>query len=104
MSSSRTISANRIEVFLLEQGEGPLVVLCHGWPELSYSWRHQIAALAAAGFHVVAPDMRGFGRTSAPGDISAYSIFDTVGDMAALGGALGDNSAAIVGHDRGAAG
>src|SRR6266404_289417 len=84
MPSSRTISANGIEIFLLEAGEGPLVVLCHGWPELSYSWRHQIAALADAGFHVVAPDMRGFGRTSAPADISAYSIFDTVGDMVGL--------------------
>jgi pimeloyl-ACP methyl ester carboxylesterase len=62
MPSSRTVSANGIEIFLLEQGEGPLVMLCHGWPELSYSWRHQIAALAAAGFHVTAPDMRGFGR------------------------------------------
>ena len=77
MPSSRTISANGIEMFLLEQGEGPLVVLCHGWPELSYSWRHQIPAIAAAGFHVVAPDMRGFGRTSAPADIGAYTIFDT---------------------------
>ena len=65
MATSRTISANEIEIFALEQGTGPLVVLCHGWPELSYSWRHQIPALAAAGFHVVAPDMRGFGRTSA---------------------------------------
>jgi len=102
MSASRTISANGIEIFLLEQGEGPLVVLCHGWPELSYSWRHQIAALAAAGFHVVAPDMRGFGRTSAPADVSAYSIFDTVGDMVALVAALGENRAAIVGHDWGA--
>src|SRR6266571_4606691 len=102
MSSSRTISANGIEIFLLEQGEGPLVVLCHGWPELSYSWRHQIAALAAAGFHVAAPDMRGFGRTSAPADIGAYSIFDTVGDMVALVAALGENRAAIVGHDWGA--
>ena len=49
MPSTRTISANGIEIFLREQGEGPLVVLCHGWPELSYSWRHQIPALAAAG-------------------------------------------------------
>src|SRR5712671_3240394 len=102
MSASRTISANGIEIFLLEQGEGPLVVLCHGWPELSYLWRHQIVALAAAGFHVVAPDMRGFGRTSAPADIGAYSIFDTVGDMVALVAALGENRAAIVGHDWGA--
>jgi epoxide hydrolase A/B len=102
LSSSRTISANGIELFLLEQGDGPLVVLCHGWPELSYSWRHQIKALAQAGFHVVAPDMRGFGRTSAPAEISAYSIFDTVGDMVALVAALGERKAMIVGHDWGA--
>src|ERR1700676_4798084 len=102
MPSSRTISANGIEIFLLEQGSGPVVVLCHGWPELSYSWRHQIAALAEAGFHVVAPDMRGFGRTSAPADISAYSIFDSVGDMVALVAALGETQAVIVGHDWGA--
>ena len=102
MATSRTISANEIEIFALEQGTGPLVVLCHGWPELSYSWRHQIPALAAAGFHVVAPDMRGFGRTSAPADVSAYSIFDLVGDMVALVGALGEQKAMIVGHDWGA--
>jgi pimeloyl-ACP methyl ester carboxylesterase len=102
MPSSRTISANGIDIFLLEQGAGPLVVLCHGWPELSYSWRHQIAALAKAGFHVVAPDMRGFGRTSAPADINAYSIFDSVGDMVALVAALGEKQAVIVGHDWGA--
>jgi pimeloyl-ACP methyl ester carboxylesterase len=102
MSDSRTISANGIEIAVLEQGHGPLVVLCHGWPELSYSWRHQIPAIAAAGFHVVAPDMRGFGRTSAPAEINAYSIFDNVGDMVALVSALGENHAAIVGHDWGA--
>ena len=102
LPSSRTISANGIELFLLEEGEGPLVVLCHGWPELSYSWRHQIKALAQAGFHVVAPDMRGFGRTSAPAEIAAYSIFDTVGDVVALVAALGERNAVIVGHDWGA--
>jgi pimeloyl-ACP methyl ester carboxylesterase len=102
MPSSRTISANGIEIFLLEQGEGPLVLLCHGWPELSYSWRHQIPALAAAGFHVAAPDMRGFGRTSAPAEIDAYSIFDNVGDMVALVAALGEKQAVIIGHDWGA--
>jgi pimeloyl-ACP methyl ester carboxylesterase len=104
MPSTRTISANGIELFLLEQGQGqgPLVVLCHGWPELSYSWRHQIAAIADAGFHVVAPDMRGFGGTSAPDDISAYSIFDMVGDMVGLVTALGETQAVIVGHDWGA--
>jgi pimeloyl-ACP methyl ester carboxylesterase len=102
MPSSRTISANGIELFVLEQGEGPLVVLCHGWPELSYSWRHQIPALADAGFHVVAPDMRGFGRSSAPAEIGAYTIFDNVGDMVALVSALGEKQAVIVGHDWGA--
>jgi pimeloyl-ACP methyl ester carboxylesterase len=102
MPSSRTISANGIDLFLLEQGSGPLVVLCHGWPELSYSWRHQIPALAAAGFHVVAPDMRGFGRSGAPADVDAYSIFDTVGDMVALVAALGEKQAVIIGHDWGA--
>src|SRR5215468_3019344 len=102
MSSSRTIPVNGIDMFLLEQGEGPLVVLCHGWPELSYSWRHQIPALAAAGFHVVAPDMRGFGRTTAPSDIEAYTIIHNVGDMVALVAALGETRAVIVGHDWGA--
>lgn len=102
MSSSRMISTNGIDMFVREAGQGPLVVLCHGWPELSYSWRHQITALAAAGFHVVAPDMRGFGRTSAPADVGAYTIFDTVGDMVALVAALGEKQAAIVGHDWGA--
>lgn len=102
MSSSRTISANGIEIFVTEQGSGPLVLLCHGWPELSHSWRHQLPAIAAAGFHVVAPDMRGFGRTSAPESIDAYSIFDMVGDMVALVAALGETKAIIIGHDWGA--
>ena len=53
-----------------EAGEGPLVLMCHGWPELWYSWRHQLVALAEAGFHAVAPDMRGFGQTSAPDDVA----------------------------------
>jgi pimeloyl-ACP methyl ester carboxylesterase len=102
MLFTRTVSANGIELFLVEQGQGPLVILCHGWPELSYSWRHQIPAIAEAGFHVVAPDMRGFGRTSAPAEISAYSIFDHVGDMVALVAALGEKRAVIIGHDWGA--
>ncbi len=101
MPSSRTISANGLDFFVVEQGQGPLVLLCHGWPELSYSWRHQIPAIAEAGFRVVAPDMRGFGRTSAPADVGDYTIFHNVGDMVALVAALGEKQAVIVGHDWG---
>src|SRR4026207_1738150 len=58
----RTVDTNGIRMHVAEQGTGPLVILCHGFPESWYSWRHQLAALAAAGFHAVAPDMRGYGR------------------------------------------
>lgn len=102
METTRTLAANGIDIFMREAGQGPLVLLCHGWPELSYSWRHQIGPIAEAGYHVVAPDMRGFGKTSAPQDIEAYTIFDTVGDMVALVAALGEKQAVIVGHDWGA--
>jgi pimeloyl-ACP methyl ester carboxylesterase len=96
------ILLNGIEMHVAEAGEGPLVLLCHGWPELWYSWRHQLKALAEAGFRVVAPDMRGFGRTTAPADVAAYTIFHHVGDMVALVAALGEKRAVIVGHDWGA--
>ncbi|MCK1365444.1 alpha/beta hydrolase [Bradyrhizobium sp. 62] len=102
MSSTRAIKANGIDLFIREAGQGPLVVLCHGWPELSYSWRHQIPALAQAGFRVVAPDMRGYGQSSAPPEATAYSIFDTVGDVVGLVQALGETKAMVVGHDWGA--
>jgi pimeloyl-ACP methyl ester carboxylesterase len=98
----RQIALNGIEMHVAERGEGPLVLLCHGWPELWYSWRHQLEALAAAGFRAAAPDMRGFGRTEAPADVAAYTIFHTVGDMVALVAALGEKRALIVGHDWGA--
>lgn len=100
--TTKTIKANGIDIAYAEQGAGPLVVLCHGWPELSYSWRHQLPALAQAGYRVVAPDMRGYGGTSKPDDIGAYTIFDNVGDMTALVEALGEKKAIVVGHDWGA--
>ena len=102
MSSTRQMAVNGIEMLVREQGDGPLVLLCHGWPELSYSWRHQLTALADAGYRVAAPDMRGFGATSAPAAIEAYTIFHHVGDMVALVGALGEKQAVIIGHDWGA--
>jgi pimeloyl-ACP methyl ester carboxylesterase len=98
----RQIPVNGIEMHVAECGKGPLVLMCHGWPELWYSWRHQLAALGEAGFRAVAPDMRGFGQTSAPGDIAAYTIFHNVGDVVALVSALGETRALIVGHDWGA--
>ncbi len=98
----RDLAANGIKLHVLEQGDGPLVLLCHGWPEMSYSWRHQIPALAAAGYRVVAPDLRGFGGSDAPADIGAYTLLHLVGDLVALVGALGESQAVIVGHDWGA--
>lgn len=102
MTEHRTLAVNGLQMHLATAGSGPLVLLCHGWPELWYSWRHQIPALAAAGFRVVAPDLRGFGETSAPADIDQYSIMHTVGDMVNLVRELGEKRAIIIGHDWGA--
>jgi pimeloyl-ACP methyl ester carboxylesterase len=87
---------------LAEAGEGPLVVLCHGFPESWYSWRHQLAALAEAGFHAVAPDMRGYGGTDRPEAIDQYTLLHLIGDMVGLLDALGAEQAVIAGHDWGA--
>jgi pimeloyl-ACP methyl ester carboxylesterase len=97
----RTVQTNGIQMHIAEAGEGPLVLLCHGWPESWYSWRHQLPALAAAGYHAVAPDMRGYGRTDAPKEIDRYTVFHLVGDMLGLTDALAAKQAAIVGHDWG---
>jgi len=98
----RMIGTNGIRMHLAEQGTGPLVLLCHGFPECWYSWRHQLAALAAAGFHAVAPDMRGYGQTDRPEAIEQYTLFHLVGDMVGLLDALGEERAVIAGHDWGA--
>jgi pimeloyl-ACP methyl ester carboxylesterase len=98
----RTIETNGIRMHLAEMGDGPLVVLCHGFPESWYSWRQQLPALAAAGFRAVAPDMRGYGGTDRPEAIDQYSLFHLVGDMVGLLDALGAEQAVIAGHDWGA--
>jgi pimeloyl-ACP methyl ester carboxylesterase len=92
-----------IGLSILEAGEGPAVVLCHGFPELAYSWRHQLPALAGAGFHAIAPDQRGYGGSSAPEPIEAYDIDALCGDLDALCGELGIDEAVFVGHDWGGA-
>jgi len=98
----RTVQANGINLHLAEMGEGPLVVMCHGFPESWYSWRHQLAALSAAGFHAVAPDMRGYGQSDRPEGIDQYTLLHLVGDMVGLLDALGAEQAVIAGHDWGA--
>lgn len=98
----RFANTNRIRMHFVEQGSGPLVVLCHGWPESWYSWRHQLPALAEAGFHAIAPDQRGYGQTDAPEPIESYHILNLVGDIVGLVNALGEDKAVVVGHDWGA--
>ena len=98
----RTIQTNGINMHIAEAGEGPLVLLIHGWPESWYSWRHQLPALAAAGFHAVAPDVRGYGRTDAPQPVEAYSMKQMTADYVGVLDALGAETAVIVGHDWGA--
>lgn len=99
----RFIDSNRIRMHLAEQGQGPVVVLCHGWPESWYSWRHQMAALAEAGYRAVAPDQRGYGQTDAPEAIEAYHLLHLTADIVGVVHALGEEQAIIVGHDWGSA-
>ncbi|MFJ4094098.1 alpha/beta fold hydrolase [Kitasatospora sp. NPDC089913] len=97
----RTVEAPAGRLHLVEQGTGPLVLLVHGFPESWYSWRHQLPALAAAGYRAVALDVRGYGRSSKPAATDAYRMLDLVEDNVALVRALGEESAVIVGHDWG---
>jgi pimeloyl-ACP methyl ester carboxylesterase len=97
-----TVRANGVELHVTEAGSGPLVLLLHGFPELGLSWRHQLEALAAAGYHAVAPDQRGYGASSAPPEVGAYGIRQLVGDVVGLIDAYGADRAAVVGHDWGA--
>jgi pimeloyl-ACP methyl ester carboxylesterase len=91
-----------VDLHVVEKGDGNPVVLLHGFPELAYSWRHQIDALADAGYRVLAPDMRGYGRSEAPDDVEAYDILELCGDVARILDDAGAARAAVVGHDWGA--
>ena len=99
----RTIETNGIAMHIAEEGDdgAPLVVLCHGFPELWFSWRHQLPALASAGYHAVAPDQRGYGRTDRPDAVDDYDILHLTDDLAGLLDALGRERAVFVGHDWG---
>src|SRR5436190_7023652 len=96
------LATNGIKMHVAMAGEGPLVLLCHGFPESWYSWRHQLKALASAGYCGVAPDMRGYGQTDKPEAIDQYTLLHLTGDMVGLVQALGFEEAVIVGHDWGA--
>jgi pimeloyl-ACP methyl ester carboxylesterase len=100
----RQVDTNGISMHVAESGpaEGRVVVLCHGFPECWYSWRHQLAALGAAGYHVIAPDQRGYGQTDMPDDVGAYTQLHLVGDIVGMLHAMGVERAAVVGHDWGA--
>jgi pimeloyl-ACP methyl ester carboxylesterase len=98
---SRTVSTNGVDLHVVEAGEGPVVLLAHGFPELAYSWRHQLPALAAAGYRAVAPDQRGYGRTSCPEALDDYDIHHLVGDLVGVLDDLEAEDAVIVGHDWG---
>lgn len=98
----RRIQTRTINMSILEAGEGPLILLCHGFPETKRSWIHQINALAHAGYRAVAPDMRGYGSTDAPERPDQYTVFHVVGDLVALLDTLGEKQAVVVGNDWGA--
>jgi len=100
--NQRRVATNGIQLNIAEQGEGPLVLMLHGFPESWYSWRHQFAPLADAGYHAVAPDMRGYGSSDKPANIDAYNQVEVVNDIVGLIPALGYETAIVIGHDWGA--
>lgn len=99
----RDVEVNGVTLRVHEAGDpaDPTVILSHGFPELAHSWRHQLPALAAAGYHVLAPDQRGYGHSSAPTEVSAYGVEHLTGDLVALLDTTGKDQAVFVGHDWG---
>jgi pimeloyl-ACP methyl ester carboxylesterase len=100
--ATRTIATNGVRLSVVDEGRGPLVLLLHGFPESAYSWRHQIPALTAAGYRVLAPNQRGYAGSDAPPRIDDYDIFQLTSDVVGLIDAAGEQSAVVVGHDWGA--
>src|ERR1700734_2997038 len=97
----RTVDAGGTRIHLVEQGDGPVVLLVHGFPESWYSWRHQLPAIAAAGYRAVAIDVRGYGGSSGPPQGATYGMLAHVADNVGVVAALGVDHAFIVGHDWG---
>jgi pimeloyl-ACP methyl ester carboxylesterase len=97
------LSINGLRMHVVSAGEGPAVLLLHGFPDTHVVWRNQIQALAAAGYRVIAPDLRGYGKTDAPTEVQAYAMQQLCADVLALLDALGLDKVSLVGHDWGAA-
>lgn len=104
VGTSHRIQTNNINVFVREAGpvDGPPVLLLHGWPDSSAMWRHQIAALSAKGFHVIAPDLRGFGESDKPANVDDYAFLTTIADITGVLEHFGITAFQVVGHDWGA--
>ncbi|OVA13438.1 Alpha/beta hydrolase fold-1 [Macleaya cordata] len=98
----KMVAVNGINMHIAEKGEGPVVLLVHGFPELWYTWKHQIVGLASLGYRAVAPDLRGYGDTDAPPSSNTYTTLHVAGDLIALLDALGLDQVFVVGHDWGA--
>lgn len=98
----RTVRVNGINMHIAEKGEGPTILFLHGFPELWYTWRHQIQAMAALGYHCVAPDLRGYGDTDEPKSPTSYTCLHVVGDLVALIDLMGGEAVYLVAHDWGA--
>lgn len=98
----RTVTVNGINTHIAEKGEGPIILFLHGFPQLWYSWRHQILALSSLGYRAVAPDLRGYGDSDAPASSSNYTSLHIVGDLIALIDQLGSDQVFLVAHDWGA--
>src|SRR5688500_19478330 len=92
----RTVHGDGIDLLVTEAGDGPPVILAHGFPELAYSWRHQLPALAAAGYRAIAPDQRGYGGSSRPAAIEEYDIEHLTGDLLAVLDDIGEDKAVFV--------
>ena len=100
----RHVEANGLTMRIADHGpeNGPCILLCHGFPETAYAWRHQLTGLARMGYRVIAPDLRGFGGTEGPREVEGYTLGTLVTDMVALLDVLSTDSAVIVGNDWGA--
>ncbi len=103
LPTNRFLKVNGLRLHITEQGKGPLILLCHGFPETSHAWRHQLPALAQAGYRAVAPDLRGYGTSDCPEAVEAYAMRELVDDLLGLLDALGEDQAVVIGGDWGAA-